>query len=97
MAARDFFDLDYAVRKLGLRSDDAELVALVRQKLAVPGNAPVDVSDARLAALRQQLEAQLRPVLRESDFREFDLERAIRSVRAMAAALDLVPSAATRQ
>ena len=97
VAARDFFDLDYAVRKLGLRSDDAELVALVRQKLAVPGNAPVDVSDARLAALRQQLEAQLRPVLRESDFREFDLERAIRSVRAMAAALDLVPSAATRQ
>ena len=42
-------DLDYAVRKLGLRANDAELIALVRQKLAVQGNEPVDVSAARLA------------------------------------------------
>jgi hypothetical protein len=46
----------------------------------VPGNYPVDVSPQRLKALRQQLEIQLRPVLREKDFFEFDLERAIQIV-----------------
>jgi len=93
VAARDFFDLDYAVRKLGLRADDAGLIGLVRQKLAVPGNAPVDVSETRLDALRQQLEPQLRAVLREPDFREFDLERAFGRVRAMAVALNLASPA----
>ena len=56
VAARDFFDLDYAVRKLGLQPDDAELIQLVRQKLTVVGNAPVDVSEGRLRELRQQAE-----------------------------------------
>lgn len=93
VAARDFFDIDYAVRRLGLRPDDAELIALVRRKLGMPGNKPVDVSDRRLAVLRQQLEPQLRPVLREKDFREFDLERAFGRVRAMAAALNLATPA----
>jgi hypothetical protein len=85
VAARDFFDLDYAVRKLGLQPDNAELVPLVRQKLAVVGNAPVDVSERRLRELRQTAEPQLRPVLRPSDFAEFDLPRAFRLVADMAA------------
>jgi len=84
VAARDFFDLDYAVRKLGLRADDAELIGLVRQKLAVRGNEPVDVSAARLAELRQQVGSQLQPVLRGVDFAEFDVERAFRLVADMA-------------
>lgn len=84
VAARDFFDLDYAVRKLGLRTDDAELVELVRQKLVVAGNAPVDVSEGRLRELRQKAEPQLRPVLRPRDFAEFDLPRAFRFVSDMA-------------
>lgn len=85
VAARDFFDLDYAVRKLGLRADDAELIGLVRQKLAVRGNDPVDVSAARLAELRQQVGPQLRPVLRREDFAAFEVERAFRLVADMAA------------
>jgi predicted nucleotidyltransferase component of viral defense system len=85
VAPRDFFDLDYAVRKLGLQPDDAELVQLVRQKLAVAGNAPVDVSEGRLRELRQKTEPQLRPVLRPRDFAEFDLPRAFRLVAVMAA------------
>ena len=85
VAARDFFDLDYAVRKLGLKANDAELVALVRQKLAVLGNEPVNVSVARLAELRQQVAPQLQPVLRTADFAEFDVERAFRLVADMAA------------
>jgi predicted nucleotidyltransferase component of viral defense system len=79
-AIRDFYDVEYAVRRLGLQLADATLIALVRQKLAVPGNEPVDVSDVRLAALRQQLDSRLKPVLRTKDFKEFHLERAFAMV-----------------
>ena len=85
VAVRDFFDLDYAVLRLGLRPEDAELIRLVRRKLAVSGNEPVDVSANRLAALRQQVEPQLQPVLRAQDFAEFDLERAFQIMATMAA------------
>lgn len=87
-AVRDFYDVDHAVRRLGLRVNDPELLALVRAKLAVPGNDPVDVSPARIAALRPQVEAQLKPVLRDRDFAEFDLDHAFRTVAGVAAALD---------
>ncbi len=83
-AIRDFYDIDYAVRRLDLRPQDPTLVELVRQKLAMPGNEPADVSEARLATLRRQLDAQLKPVLRDRDFAEFDLERAFRTVARMA-------------
>jgi predicted nucleotidyltransferase component of viral defense system len=85
VAVRDFFDLDYAVRRLGLQSETPELIDLVRRKLSVPGNEPVDVSANRLAALRQQVGPQLQPVLRREDFAEFDLERAFQTVATMAA------------
>lgn len=84
-AIRDFYDLDHAVRKLGLAPQEARLVALVKRKLAVPGNEPVDVTPPRLAALRRQLEAQLKPVLREGDYAGFDLDRAFGIVAEMAA------------
>lgn len=84
VAIRDFFDIDYAVRTLGLQIEDDDLIALVRRKLRVPGNEPVDVSDKRLSALRQQVEPQLRSVLRAQDFTEFDLERAFGMVADMA-------------
>ena len=87
VAIRDFFDIDYAVRILGVQPEDAEFVALVRAKLAVPGNGPLNASTARLAALRRQLGPELRPVLRERDFREFDLERAFGIVAGMASRL----------
>lgn len=83
-AIRDFYDIDYAVRRLDLRPQDPALVELVRQKLAMPGNEPADVSEARLAMLRRQLDAQLKPVLRDRDFAEFDLERAFRTVTQLA-------------
>jgi hypothetical protein len=62
-----------------------ELIGLVRQKLAVPGNEPVDVSANRLAALRQKLGSQLQPVLRAADFADFDMERVFQVVAATAA------------
>jgi len=85
IAIRDFYDVDHACRKLGLPPDNAELVGLVRRKLAVPGTDPVNVSPGRLEVLRQQLESQLRPVLRNKDFTEFVLERAVDAVKQMAA------------
>ncbi len=83
-AIRDFFDIDYAVRKPGLTTRGAEIVGLVRRKLAVPGNEPVNVGPDRQAELRGQLEAQLKPVLRKRDFDEFDLDRAFAVVAEMA-------------
>jgi predicted nucleotidyltransferase component of viral defense system len=86
-AIRDYFDIDYAVRKMGLRPRDATFIRLVRQKLDVPGNDPMDVSGDRLKALRQQLNSQLKSVLRDRDFAEFDLDRAFGAVVAVAARL----------
>jgi hypothetical protein len=86
-AIRDFYDIDYALRMLGVNTRDEELVGLVKQKLSVPGNFPADISQQRFDTLRQQLEAQLRPVLRDKDYSDFDLDRAIRAVREMAANL----------
>jgi len=88
VAIRDFYDVEYAVRRLGVRLLDSGLTELVRRKLAVPGNAPVDVSAPRLAALRHQLDSELRPVLRGRDFGEFDLHRAFAMVAELAAALE---------
>ena len=84
VAIRDFFDIDYAVRTLGLQPNDETMVKLVQAKVGVSRNEPVNVSAERLAILRQQVDAQLRPVLRERDFRAFDLDRAFRTVANMA-------------
>jgi len=86
-AIRDFFDLDWAVRRNLLEPLDPALVLLVRTKLAVPGNAPVDVSEARFEALRRQSAQGLRPVLRPEDFTAFDLDRAYGIVRGVALAV----------
>jgi hypothetical protein len=77
VAIRDFFDVDYAVRNRALDTRDRALLDLLRRKLQVPGTASVDVSPDRVGQLRRQLEADLRPVLREQDFAQFDLERAV--------------------
>ena len=75
-AIRDFYDIDHAVRAGVLNPKDTKLLKQVRQKLTIPGNDAVDISERRLSLLRQQVEAQLRPVLREPNFAEFDLDRA---------------------
>jgi predicted nucleotidyltransferase component of viral defense system len=86
-AIRDFFDIDYAVRQLGLETHKPSLVRLIQAKLDVPGNEPIDVTEKRLESLRLQKESHLRPVLRNSDYQAFDLERAFPLVREMASRL----------
>jgi hypothetical protein len=68
--------------------NDADFVDQVGQKLAIPGNDPVDVTKRRLDALRRQVEPELRPVLRDRDFAEFDLDRAFEIGVKMAAAIE---------
>lgn len=85
VAIRDFYDLDYAIRQDLFRPEDEQLIELVRQKIRIPGNGPMDTSEPRLTELRQQVEAQLRPVLRESDFQSFNLDRAFGVISDMAA------------
>jgi len=88
-AIRDFFDLYYAIRKRRLDSHDPDFLNMVKAKLEVPGNAPVDCSAERKVELDRQLEGQLRPVLRPADFDGFELDEAFELVRSMADALSV--------
>lgn len=84
VAIRDFFDVDFAVLQAGLQIDDLEFIQVIIGKLQVHGTGAVDMSINRLNELTRQLNTQLRPVLRNSDYEHFDLERAIQIVRTMA-------------
>jgi predicted nucleotidyltransferase component of viral defense system len=84
VAIRDFYDLHHASVRLGLKVDNAELIAMVAHKLGVPGNPPMDLGEERVEQLRRQRESRLRPVLRAQDFDAFDLDAAIAIVQQMA-------------
>jgi predicted nucleotidyltransferase component of viral defense system len=86
-AIRDFFDIDFAVRQLGLVATDPLLLRMIQTKLQVPGNESIDVTEKRLELLRLQKESKLRPVLRNSDYQAFDLERAFCLIRETASLL----------
>jgi predicted nucleotidyltransferase component of viral defense system len=79
-AIRDFYDIDYSVRKMGLDLSKEGLVELVRKKLAVPGNDPVNLDLPQKEMLKTQLNTELKPILREQDFQQFDLDRAFNLV-----------------
>jgi len=84
-AVRDIFDIDHAVRAGRLDLSQSRFLSLVRQKLAVPGIAPVDTSPSRKKSIEDQLETHLKPVLRSSDYAAFDVKRAFASVEQLAA------------
>lgn len=73
-AIRDFYDIFHAISNLDLSIQSPDIVELVREKLAVPGNDKIDLSDGRLEILRAQEKSELEPVLRPADFSNFDLE-----------------------
>jgi hypothetical protein len=70
------FDVDHAITAGRLDLTDSRLIQLLREKLSVSGNGPVDVSPEKRQTLRAQVATQLRPVLRAADFDRFDLGRA---------------------
>ena len=88
VAVRDFYDIHHAIQSQGLSVLKPAFVELVRAKLTVPGNKPVDVSDGRLESLRLQVDTELKPVLRARDFADFDLDRAFEKVVEVALALE---------
>ena len=55
---------------------DPDILSLVKAKIDVPGNDPIDLAEGRKQELNRQLEGQLRPVLRPSDFVAFKLNEA---------------------
>ncbi len=75
-AIRDYFDLFHASRQVGLDFSDSNFIDMVRKKLEVPGNEPIDVSLERKRELEKQLNGQLKPVLRPDDFTRFNLDEA---------------------
>jgi predicted nucleotidyltransferase component of viral defense system len=88
-AIRDFFDLFYAVQEGGLNIHDSDFLSMVKKKLEVPGNYPVDLTSARKDELGRQLEGQLKAVLRPQDFARFDLDEVFEMVCNMAAKLSI--------
>jgi hypothetical protein len=60
---------------------------MVRKKLDVPGNTPVDISLERKQALGRQMEGQLRPVLRPADLDSFDMDEAFEMIVRIAKAV----------
>ena len=88
-AIRDFFDLLYAIRKRGLNTQDPDFINMVKAKIDVPGNVPLDLSEERKQELNRQLEGQLKPVLRRSDFEDFNLSEAFELIRNITKALSL--------
>lgn len=88
-AIRDVFDLWYAHQKGGLPTTDKKFIKLVRQKIDIIENRPTSVSLERRDEFRRQLETDLRPVLRPSDFKNFDFDNGWRIVETLA---DLVLS-----
>jgi predicted nucleotidyltransferase component of viral defense system len=84
-AIRDIFDIAEAVRAKRLDLIEPVFLNLVRQKLAVPGNSPVDTSQTRRESLVSQLDTNLKPVLRSSDYEAFDIDRAFAEVETIAA------------
>ena len=87
VAIRDFYDIAHVVKSLGVRPMDSDFLELVRLKLAVPGNEPVNVGPDRLAQLREQLDGRLKPVLRRKDFEGFDLDGTFAAVAQVAKAV----------
>ncbi len=74
-AIRDFFDIHYALENLKLQLDDPDFLKLLRQKLAVPGNEPIQLTGERRGVLEKQCHTELSAVLRTKDIKKFNLDR----------------------
>ena len=72
-AVRDLFDIQHALQNK-LVTDDM-ILHLTQHKLKST-NRVIDVSKEKKAALKAQMQTELRPVLRERDFNNFDFEQA---------------------
>lgn len=72
-AIRDIFDVEYALSKKLIVLPDIKPYFI--QKFKVQNRIP-NLTDERKKIFKQQLVSNLRPVLRESDYQQFDFEKA---------------------
>jgi len=86
-AIRDFFDLNHAFSEGTINEIDPLLIQLLKDKLTIPGNGAMDVSNNKLTLLKAQLDTDLRPVIRDDDFDQFDLERVFQRIADLTAKL----------
>ena len=85
---RDFYDISHAIRAGLIDPNDSELRRLVGLKLAVPGNAPVDILPPKLQSLFIQADTELKSVLRPDDHANFQLDNMFNIVAQIAIGLD---------
>ena len=83
-AIRDFYDLFHAVKTMKFDVLDGQFLELVRSKLVIPDNDPVDVSPPRKELLKAQMGVELRSVLRQLDYEQFNLDESFEMVKAIA-------------
>lgn len=74
-AIRDYYDIYLAVTTGKIDISDHRFLELIKTKLKVPGNGPIDVSLEKKEELSRQLNTQLKPVLRPEDFEKFYLDK----------------------
>jgi len=91
LAIRDFYDIDYAVTKMNLKWNEEQFLKFVKKKLAVPGNDLLNITLSRKEMLKRQMETELKPILREKDFQQFDLDRAFNLVAEIGSKLQQLP------
>jgi len=75
-AIRDYFDIFYALRNLDIDFENDNFLRLVKKKLSVPGNNSISINKIRKKQLQDQIKTELKPVLRDLDFKQFDFELA---------------------
>jgi len=86
-AIRDFFDLHYAASKGIVDVGDRQFIECVRQKLVNDAGAHIDMSTDRKTELARQLETELKPVLRVSDYEGFNFDSAFAIAEDLARAI----------
>lgn len=92
-AIRDIFDLWHAQKEGALPISDPTFVQLVRQKLAVPGNRQPEFGKERYEEFRKQVSSDLFPVLRSSDYDQFDFEAGWKIIEDLWKRIETYPSA----
>ena len=73
-AIRDFYDVFYAAQNLKLDFMSDNFLSMVSTKLAVPGNESVIINPQRKKQLLNQIDTELKPVLRDQDLTLFDFQ-----------------------
>ena len=85
-AIRDLYDIGVA-QESGFDASDDRFVELARRKLEILRVDSAVLSEQRIVALKEQMEGQLKPVLRGEDYNKFDLDKALAIVSEVAGRL----------